>query len=130
MNSVFSRHESNRARLGRSRKTSCWPPSNPQTLQELERALLKEWDRIPQLVINSLIDSMPQSLQRQNLLVLCNERSGGHLSEHVITHNVRISSSESPHEVLESQRDSPKLDGFVPLIREKCMVLSFSDSQL
>ncbi|GFW97508.1 transposable element Tcb2 transposase [Trichonephila clavipes] len=30
------------------------PP--PQTLQGLERALLEEWDRIPQLVINSLID--------------------------------------------------------------------------
>ncbi|GFT41263.1 transposable element Tcb2 transposase [Trichonephila clavipes] len=34
------------------------PPA--QTLQKLERALLEEWDKIPQLVINSLIDSMPQ----------------------------------------------------------------------
>ncbi|GFW07041.1 transposable element Tcb2 transposase [Trichonephila clavipes] len=33
------------------------PP--PQTLQELERALLEEWNRIPHLVINSLIDSKP-----------------------------------------------------------------------
>ncbi|GFX25364.1 transposable element Tcb2 transposase [Trichonephila clavipes] len=33
------------------------PP--PQTLQELERALLEEWHRIPQLVI----DSMPQSVR-------------------------------------------------------------------
>ncbi|GFT97908.1 transposable element Tcb2 transposase [Trichonephila clavipes] len=33
---------------------------SPQTLQEMERAILEEWDRIPQLVINSLIDSMPQ----------------------------------------------------------------------
>ncbi|GFS99345.1 HTH_Tnp_Tc3_2 domain-containing protein [Trichonephila clavipes] len=29
MASVFSRHESNRARLGRSRKTNCWPPTTP-----------------------------------------------------------------------------------------------------
>ncbi|GFT77816.1 transposable element Tcb2 transposase [Trichonephila clavipes] len=29
MASEFSRHESNRARLGRSRKTSCWPPTTP-----------------------------------------------------------------------------------------------------
>ncbi|GFV60335.1 transposable element Tcb2 transposase [Trichonephila clavipes] len=31
-----------------------------QTFQELEIALLEEWDRIPQLLINSLIQSMPQ----------------------------------------------------------------------
>ncbi|GFV41050.1 transposable element Tcb2 transposase [Trichonephila clavipes] len=36
------------------------PP--PQTLQELERVLLEEWDRIPQLVINSLIDSCLKGL--------------------------------------------------------------------
>ncbi|GFY15976.1 transposable element Tcb1 transposase [Trichonephila clavipes] len=34
------------------------PP--PQTLQELERALLEEWDRMPLILINSLIDSMPR----------------------------------------------------------------------
>ncbi|GFY34436.1 transposable element Tcb2 transposase [Trichonephila clavipes] len=33
---------------------------HPQSLQELERAILEEWDRIPQLMINSLTDSMPQ----------------------------------------------------------------------
>ncbi|GFT09760.1 hypothetical protein TNCV_1651291 [Trichonephila clavipes] len=60
MASVFSRHVSNRARLGRSKKSSCWPPTAPQTLQELERALLEEWDRIPQLVINSHIDFMSE----------------------------------------------------------------------
>ncbi|GFT46580.1 transposable element Tcb2 transposase [Trichonephila clavipes] len=38
--------------------------SPPQTIQELERALLEEWNRIPQLVINSLIDSMPQRNRR------------------------------------------------------------------
>ncbi|GFT10844.1 hypothetical protein TNCV_1944691 [Trichonephila clavipes] len=41
-------------------KTSCSLPTTPKTLKELERALLEEWDRIPQLVITSLIDSMPQ----------------------------------------------------------------------
>ncbi|GFX27668.1 transposable element Tcb2 transposase [Trichonephila clavipes] len=43
------------------------PP--PQILQDLERALLEEWDRIPQLVINSLIDSMPQ--RGSTLLAVC-----------------------------------------------------------
>ncbi|GFV37544.1 transposable element Tcb2 transposase [Trichonephila clavipes] len=50
-------HRANLDALGR-RVAGHQPP--PQTLQELERALLEEWDRIPQLVINSLIDSMPQ----------------------------------------------------------------------
>ncbi|GFV00750.1 transposable element Tcb2 transposase [Trichonephila clavipes] len=45
--------------LGR-RVAGCQPP--PQTLQELERALLEEWGGIPQLVINSLVDSMPRRL--------------------------------------------------------------------
>ncbi|GFV27452.1 transposable element Tcb1 transposase [Trichonephila clavipes] len=38
---------------------------HPQTLQELERALLEEWDRVPHLVINSLIDSMPQRFPKR-----------------------------------------------------------------
>ncbi|GFU76903.1 transposable element Tcb2 transposase [Trichonephila clavipes] len=38
------------------------PP--PQTLQELERALLEEWDRVPQLMINSLIDPCLKGAQR------------------------------------------------------------------
>ncbi|GFT24915.1 transposable element Tcb1 transposase [Trichonephila clavipes] len=47
--------------LGR-RITGRQPP--PQTLQELERALLEEWDKIPQLVIKSLIDSMSHRCSR------------------------------------------------------------------
>ncbi|GFU66795.1 transposable element Tcb2 transposase [Trichonephila clavipes] len=43
--------------LGR-RVSGHQPPA--QTLQELERAHLEEWGKILQLVINSLIDSMPQ----------------------------------------------------------------------
>ncbi|GFX36561.1 hypothetical protein TNCV_2031421 [Trichonephila clavipes] len=39
MASVFSKHESNRARLGHSRKTSCWPPTtlanSPKNWKEL-----------------------------------------------------------------------------------------------
>ncbi|GFT32428.1 transposable element Tcb2 transposase [Trichonephila clavipes] len=48
--------------LGR-RVTGRQPP--PQTLEELERALLEEWVRISQLVINSLIDSMPHDSTNQ-----------------------------------------------------------------
>ncbi|GFW27661.1 transposable element Tcb2 transposase [Trichonephila clavipes] len=44
---------------GLGRRVSGGRPS-PQTLQKMERALLEEWDRISQLVINSLIDPMPQ----------------------------------------------------------------------
>ncbi|GFV59032.1 hypothetical protein TNCV_1814211 [Trichonephila clavipes] len=70
------------------------------------------------------------SLQRQNLLLMCNEYSGGHLIGHVNTHNTRIWSLENPHEVLESQRDSPKLNGFVPYLGGKCMGLLFSENHL
>ncbi|GFW10948.1 hypothetical protein TNCV_4459231 [Trichonephila clavipes] len=53
------------------------------------------------------------SFQTQNLLLLCNECSGGQLSGHANTYNARIWSSENPHEVLESQRDSPELNAFL-----------------
>ncbi|GFU76331.1 transposable element Tcb2 transposase [Trichonephila clavipes] len=49
------------------------PP--PQTLQQLERALLEEWERIALLVINSLIDSMPQ--RGSTLLAV---RNGGNVT--------------------------------------------------
>ncbi|GFV36977.1 uncharacterized protein TNCV_4545651 [Trichonephila clavipes] len=62
-------------------------------------------------------------LQRQNFLLLYNERSGGHLSEHVDTHNAGIWSLENPHEVIESQRDSPKLSVFCAVSRRKVFVL-------
>ncbi|GFV72901.1 uncharacterized protein TNCV_1974481 [Trichonephila clavipes] len=58
-------------------------------------------------------------LQRQNLLLPSNERSGGHLSSHAKTHNVHIWGEENPHEVLESQRDSPKLNIFCAISRRK-----------
>ncbi|GFX40844.1 transposable element Tcb2 transposase [Trichonephila clavipes] len=40
----------------------------PQTLQELERALLEEWDRIPQLMINSLIDPCLKDQRSSNFI--------------------------------------------------------------
>ncbi|GFU47238.1 hypothetical protein TNCV_1299131 [Trichonephila clavipes] len=49
------RHEFKKHVCGRSRKTvACRQPLSKLS-KELERALLEEWDRIPQLVINSLI---------------------------------------------------------------------------
>ncbi|GFV15226.1 transposable element Tcb2 transposase [Trichonephila clavipes] len=58
---VFSRHaESNRAHLGRSQEDELLAPTTPTNSQELKELFLEEWDRIPQLVINSLIDSMSQ----------------------------------------------------------------------
>ncbi|GFV11404.1 hypothetical protein TNCV_1046231 [Trichonephila clavipes] len=57
----LTRHKSNRERLGRSRKTSCWPPTTPTNSPRTGKSSSgRVWDRIPQLVINSLIDSMPQ----------------------------------------------------------------------
>ncbi|GFU71235.1 hypothetical protein TNCV_3782211 [Trichonephila clavipes] len=54
MTSMFSRHESNRARLGRLGRRVAGRQPPPQTLQELKIALLEKWDRTPQLEINSL----------------------------------------------------------------------------
>ncbi|GFV94395.1 uncharacterized protein TNCV_3352331 [Trichonephila clavipes] len=69
-------------------------------------ALVEKWQ-----LVNRKCFVFP-SLQRQNLLLLCNERSGGNLIGYVNTHNAHIWSLGNPHEVLESQRDSPKLNVF------------------
>ncbi|GFX76973.1 uncharacterized protein TNCV_2258361 [Trichonephila clavipes] len=50
---------------------------------------------------------------------MCNEHSGEHLSGHANTPNARIWSLENPHEELESQRDSPKLNVFYAISRRK-----------
>ncbi|GFU14734.1 hypothetical protein TNCV_4228881 [Trichonephila clavipes] len=57
------------------------------------------------------------SRQRQNLLLLSNKRSGGHLNGHVNPHKSRIWSLENPHEELESQQGSPKLNVFCAIPR-------------
>ncbi|GFT36143.1 transposable element Tcb2 transposase [Trichonephila clavipes] len=44
---LFSRHDTNRALLGRSRKTSFWPPTTPQTLQELKEFFWKSGTEYP-----------------------------------------------------------------------------------
>ncbi|GFY30645.1 transposable element Tcb2 transposase [Trichonephila clavipes] len=72
------------------------PP--PQTLQELERALLEEWDKIPQLVINSLIDSMPQS-----------DEAHFWLNGYVNKQNCRIWSEANPQVYVETPLHPEKL---------------------
>ncbi|GFV32037.1 uncharacterized protein TNCV_1688101 [Trichonephila clavipes] len=90
-------------------KFGCQPPNDNSIL----RALVEKWR---QGNIKSYVFS---SLQKQNLLLLCNECSGGYLSAHANTHNARIRSLENPHEVLESQRDSPILNAFCVISRQK-----------
>ncbi|GFX94017.1 uncharacterized protein TNCV_3413791 [Trichonephila clavipes] len=59
------------------------------------------------------------NLQKHNLLLLYNEHFCGHLSGHVNTLYARIWKLENAHEVLESQRDSPKLSAFCAISRWK-----------
>ncbi|GFU65501.1 uncharacterized protein TNCV_634241 [Trichonephila clavipes] len=68
----------------------------------------------------------------ENLMdyVVFSDESTFHLNEHVIPHNARIWSFENPHEVLELQQDSPKLNVFAPYLGGKYMGLSFSKNQL
>ncbi|GFS81072.1 transposable element Tcb2 transposase [Trichonephila clavipes] len=49
-----------------------------QNLQEMEIALLEKWDRIHQLVINSLIDSMPQKCSTLLAVRACLQTLPGH----------------------------------------------------
>ncbi|GFS69631.1 helitron_like_N domain-containing protein [Trichonephila clavipes] len=87
MVSVFSRHESNRARLGRSRKTSCWPPTPPKTLQELERALLE--DQMPRKKSN-LNNASTREARRKRI------KRAHQLAEQIESRNLaqRISTAE------------------------------------
>ncbi|GFV13799.1 transposable element Tcb2 transposase [Trichonephila clavipes] len=64
----------------------------PQTLKELERALLEEWDRILQLVIKSLIDSMLQRSRRTPAQQVANQflaASGKQISRKTVARRLR-----------------------------------------
>jgi hypothetical protein len=49
-----------------------------------------------------------------------------HLSGKVNRHNVRIWGTQNPRETVEHERDSPKVDVFVPFLKQKFTVLTFS----
>ncbi|GFW39013.1 transposable element Tc1 transposase [Trichonephila clavipes] len=72
------------------------PP--PQSLQELERALLEEWNRIPQLVINNIIDSIPES-----------DEAHFWLNGYVNKQNCRIWSEANPQVYVETPLHPEKL---------------------
>ncbi|GFU58202.1 transposable element Tcb2 transposase [Trichonephila clavipes] len=96
------------------------PP--PQTLQELKRALLEEWDRIHLLVINSLIDSMPQRRRfvewAQNEIavvpdfhkrILLSDEAHFWLNGYVNKQNCRIWSETNPQVYVETPLHPEKL---------------------
>ncbi|GFU90023.1 uncharacterized protein TNCV_2439101 [Trichonephila clavipes] len=58
------------------------------------------------------------SLQKRNLLSLCNECSVGHFRGH-LNNNARFWSLENPHEMLELLRDSPKSNVFCSISQRK-----------
>ncbi|GFW73805.1 uncharacterized protein TNCV_1542591 [Trichonephila clavipes] len=61
-------------------------------------------------------DHSATEVKWEDVLLLCNEGFGGHLSGHVNTH---IRSLKNPQKVLESQRDSPKLNVCCTISRKK-----------
>ncbi|GFW13989.1 uncharacterized protein TNCV_4701241 [Trichonephila clavipes] len=91
----------------RAKRILIFSPSPPTS------ALLEKWQ-----LVNRKRFVFP-SLQRQNLLLLRNKRSDGHLSGHVNAHHARIWKLENPHEVLESLRDTPKSNVFCAISRRK-----------
>ncbi|GFT03393.1 hypothetical protein TNCV_2985571 [Trichonephila clavipes] len=82
-----------------------FPPSPPIS------AIVEKWR-----LVNKKHFVSP-NLQRQILLLLCNERSGGHLSGYVNTHNACIWSLENPHECLRSMGYFNSRRAACPLVR-------------
>jgi hypothetical protein len=58
--------------------------------------------------------------------LICSDEATLHLSGKVNRHNVRIWGTQNPRETVEHERDSPKVNVFVPFLKQRLMVLTSS----